>query len=143
MSNCSGSYHAQGLPDEFAIDFNMEIGTKITASRAGTAVFIEESGYDGSGPNNLVVIDHGDGSYAEYMHLTHEGAVVKKGDKVKQGDLVGISGSTGLAGYPHLHFVVAKGSWQWPYESMPITFSNAVANEHSLKSGFSYFAYPY
>jgi len=144
LSNCSGSYHSQGRPDEFAIDFNMAIGTQITASRAGTVVFIEESAYDGHGPNNLVVVDHGDGTFAEYMHLTHNGAMVEKGSTVKKGDPIGLSGSTGLAGYPHLHFVVAgKNKWTWPYESVPVTFSNTVSNTRGLASGYTYPAYAY
>lgn len=143
LSTCGGSYHSQGRPDEFAIDFDMAIGTLITACRAGTVVHVVESGFDGNHPNNLVVVDHGDNTYAEYMHLTHDGALVNVGDKVKQGDDIGLSGSTGLAGYPHLHFVVSDGSWQWPYESTPVTFSNTMSNVRSLASGTKYEAYPY
>ncbi|MCB9219821.1 MAG: M23 family metallopeptidase [Ignavibacteriales bacterium] len=143
LSNCSGSYHSKGKPDEFAIDFNMGIGTLITASRPGKVIYVEESGFDGKHPNNLVVVDHGDNTFAEYMHLTNNGALVKVGDYVKQGDEIGLSGSTGLAGYPHLHFVVAAVSWQWPYESVPVTFSNTLSNENSLASGTIYQAFEY
>ncbi len=143
LSNCSGSYHSAGMPDEFAIDFVMDIGTLITASRPGLVVYIQESGYDGSHPNNLVIVDHGDGTFAEYMHLTHNGALVKKGDYVEKGDDIGLSGSTGLAGYPHLHFVVAKDSWQWMYTSTPVTFSNTISNTRSLASETTYIAFPY
>jgi murein DD-endopeptidase MepM/ murein hydrolase activator NlpD len=143
LSNCSGSYHSEGYPDEFAIDFDMEIGTLITASRAGFVVYVEESGIDDYHPNNLVVIDHGDKTFAEYMHLTKNGALVEVGDYVKQGDQIGLSGATGLAGYPHLHFVVAQKSWKWPYESIPVTFSNTLSNENSLASGTTYPAFEY
>lgn len=143
LSNCSGSYHSEGLPDEFATDFNMPIGTEITCSRAGTVVYVQESGKDYNHPNNLVIVDHGDKSYAEYMHLTENGASVKVGDQVKQGDLIGYSGATGLAGYPHLHFVVAKNSYSWPYVSIPVTFSNTVSNERGLKAYTVYEAFPY
>lgn len=77
------------------------------------------------------------------MHLTHEGAMVAVGDDVKPGDSIGLSGSTGLAGYPHLHFVVAFDSWQWPDESTPVTFRNTISNERSLASGTVYEAFPY
>jgi len=143
LSNCSGSYHSEGRPDEFAIDFNMEIGTQITAVRKGKVVFVEESGFDGSHPNNLVVVIQMDGSYAQYMHLTHNGAQVSVGQEVKKGDKIGLSGSTGLAGYPHLHFVVTRGGWKWPYKSIPVTFSNTISNTRSLASGTAYLAYPY
>jgi hypothetical protein len=143
LSHCSGSYHSKDLPDKFAIDFDMPIGTIITASRSGQVVHVVESGIDGHQPNNLVVVDHGDGTYAEYMHLTNNGAYVSVGNTIARGDTIGLSGSTGLAGYPHLHFVVAVNSWQWPYESVPATFSNTLSNERSLASGTVYEAFPY
>lgn len=144
LSHCSGSYHSQGLPDQFAIDFNMNIGTQITASRAGEVVFVEESGYDGEFPNNKVVVQHGDGTYLQYMHLTHDGAKVKVGERLKKGQIVGYSGSTGLAGSPHLHFVATiRGAWEYPYTSFPTTFSNTKKNELSLQQGESYKALSY
>lgn len=143
LSNCMGYYHGEGKPDQFAIDFNMKIGTTITASRSGKVVFVEESGSDGSHPNNLIVIDHGDKTFAQYMHLTYKGSFVEFGDDVNKGDEIGLSGNTGLAGYPHLHFVVTKDSWAWPYESIPVTFSNTLSNAKSLKSETIYEAFPY
>lgn len=143
LSNCSGSFHGREKPDKFAIDFNMEVGTIITASRAGTVVFVEESGIDGSNPNNLVIIDHGDKTFAQYMHLTQNGALVNIGDKIKKGDKIGLSGRTGLAGYPHLHFVVTSNAYSWPYNSIPVTFSNTISNIKSLASGTVYAAFPY
>jgi len=56
LSHCSSSYHSAGLPDAYAIDFNMNIGETITASRDGKVVHVEESGRDGGFPNNLVVV---------------------------------------------------------------------------------------
>lgn len=144
LSQCSGSYHSEGQPDQFATDFNMVIGSIITASRAGTVVQVEESGLDYEFPNNLVVIKHDDGSFAQYMHLTLNGALVEIGDIVSQGDTIGKSGATGLAGYSHLHFVVTRpGSWQYPYESIPHNFSNTSPNPHGLKKNTSYEANPY
>lgn len=143
LSHCGGSYHSEGLPDEFAMDFNMSIGTVITASRSGTVVLVEESGVDYGFPNNLVVVDHGDGTYAEYMHLTEDGALVDEGAVVAPGDTIGLSGATGLAGYPHLHMVVVEGDPSWPYESIPITFSNTSANPTGLLGNTAYEALPY
>ncbi|TMM53358.1 M23 family metallopeptidase [Maribacter algarum] len=144
LSHCSGSYHSEGEPDQFAIDFIMRIGTPITASRAGEVVFIEESGYDGGFPNNKVVVQHADGTYLQYMHLTYDGAAVNVGAYLKKGQLVGYSGNTGLAGFPHLHFVATKsGSWEYPYTSFPTTFSNTEKNEFSLQQGKSYKALRY
>ncbi len=142
LSNCSSSYHAEGKNDQFAFDFVMATGTLVTAARAGTVVYIEEKGISRE-LNNLVVVDHGDNTFAEYMHLKQYGALVKVGDFVEQGDEIGLSGATGLAGYPHLHFIVVEGSWQWPYDGVPVTFSNTSPNPNSLASNTKYTALPY
>ncbi len=143
LSHCAGSYHSAGEPDEFAIDFEMPIGTHISASRAGRVVRIEESGVDGNFPNNVVVVQHADNTFAQYMHLTNKGVFVKVGDEVEQGQIIALSGNTGLAGYPHLHFVVTDGSYAYPYKSVPTTFKNTSPNERSLASWTRYTALPY
>lgn len=144
LSHCGGSYHSEGEPDQFAIDFDMPIGTPISASREGEVIFVEESGRDGEFPNNLIIIKHDDGTFAQYMHLTQNGALVEIGTEVVQGDLIGSSGNTGLAGFPHLHFVLTEpGSFKYPYKSKPTTFSNTAANERSLAAGTEYSAYEY
>lgn len=144
LSHCGGSYHSKGQPDEFAIDFAMDIGMMITAAREGEVVYIEESGIDGEFPNNLVVIEHDDGTFAQYMHLTKDGALVEVGQSVSQGSEIGLSGNTGLAGFPHLHFIVTEpGTFNYPYNSIPTTFSNTISNERSLAKGHRYLAYPF
>jgi murein DD-endopeptidase MepM/ murein hydrolase activator NlpD len=121
----------------------MPIGTYITAARAGTVVHVEESGTDGHFPNNLVVIRHPDYTFAQYMHLTQNGALVNIGDEVKQGAIIGRSGSTGLAGYPHLHFIITRDDWQYPYTGIPFNFKNTRPNPRSLEMGTDYPAYSY
>lgn len=143
LSNCGPVFHAEGTPDQFAIDFDIQIGTLITAVRGGQVVHIEESGMDGNFPNNLVVVNHGDGSFAQYMHLTLNGAIPEVGQNVKAGDSIGFSGSTGTAGYPHLHFVVTRSRWEYPYTSIPINFKNTSPNPKSLTTGEFYLAQPY
>ena len=143
LSHCTSSYHAEGEPDEYAIDFAMGIGTLITAARGGTVVHVVESGLDGSFPNNIVVVRHANNSYGQYMHLTIDGAIVEVGDTVKQGDEIGYSGATGLAGYPHLHFIVTQGGWEYPYNGIPYNFKNTAPNPRSLESNMTYKADPY
>lgn len=143
LSHCGGSFHAEGEPDQFSVDFNVQIGTLITASRAGQVVHVEESGMDGNFPNNLVVIRHSDNTFAQYMHLTFNGALVEVGQTVRYGDSIGYSGSTGLAGYPHLHFVVTGGFWRFPYNSLPMNFRNTTPNPRNLTTGEFYRAEPY
>lgn len=143
LSHCSGSYHSDGRPDKFAVDFAMDIGTLITASRDGVVVHIEERGFDGEFPNNLVVVKHNDNTFAQYMHLTRDGAIPEVGAMVVQGDSIGFSGATGLAGYPHLHFVVTQDDWEYPYSSIPHNFKNTSANPRGPEERHSYTAEPY
>ena len=143
LGNCSSSFHSAGTPDRYAYDFNTSIGDAITASRPGRVVHVEESGRDGQHPNNLVVVDHGDGTFAQYMHLTQNGADVDVGETVERGDPIGRSGNTGLAGYPHLHFIVTEGGWAWPYDPVPVTFSNAEPQDGVLRQGGIYRAAAY
>lgn len=95
-----------------ALDFNMKRGTNITAAREGVVVRVKEDG-DRGGLNkkyrpfgNNIVIQHADGTRAGYWHLQQNGAVVTVGDSIKKGQLIGLSGKTGYAAVPHLHFLV-------------------------------------
>jgi murein DD-endopeptidase MepM/ murein hydrolase activator NlpD len=104
-----------------ALDFNMNRGTKIMAAREGIIVRVKEDS-DKGGLNkkyrpdgNNIVIQHTDGSRAGYWHLQKNGALVKVGDTVKKGQLIALSGKTGYAAIPHLHFLVwrnDKNGWQ-------------------------------
>ena len=80
------------------LDVGGGIGTPILASANGTVVF--------SGPlelrGNGVIIDHGLGVMSAYFHLSE--ILVNEGDVVKQGQPVGLGGSTGLSTGPHLHW---------------------------------------
>ena len=96
-------------------------GTKITAARDGVVVRAKEDGTLGGlnkkyrSHGNNIVIQHADNSRAGYWHLQHNGALVNVGDSVKKGQVIAISGKTGFAFVPHLHFLVwtsKDGQWQ-------------------------------
>lgn len=79
-------------------------GQPIVAADGGTVAF---AGSDDSGYGTYVVIDHGNGYRSYYGHMTKE--LVRAGDKVAQGQLIGLVGSTGNSTGPHCHFEVRKG----------------------------------
>jgi murein DD-endopeptidase MepM/ murein hydrolase activator NlpD len=104
-----------------ALDFKMDRGTKIVAAREGVVTRIKEDSDKGGWSRkyrtagNNIVIQHADGSRAGYWHLQHNGALVNVGDTVKKGQVIGLSGKTGYAATPHLHFIVWRsrnGQWQ-------------------------------
>jgi murein DD-endopeptidase MepM/ murein hydrolase activator NlpD len=99
-----------------ALDFNMKRGTKVCAARDGVVVRVKEDGDRGGWAKkyrpygNHIVIQHKDGSRAGYWHLQKDGAMVNVGDTVKKGQVIGLSGKTGYAFHPHLHFIVWKSA---------------------------------
>lgn len=103
-----------------ALDFNLRRGDSIAAARGGIVTRVKEDGSKG-GLNrkyrphgNNIIIQHADGSRAGYWHLKHNGALVQVGDTVKTGQVIALSGKTGYAFVPHLHFLVwrsERGQW--------------------------------
>jgi murein DD-endopeptidase MepM/ murein hydrolase activator NlpD len=84
------------------IDFSAPSGTKIYATGKGEVKSARfESGY-----GNCVVIDHGFGYQTRYAHMSKIN--VKKGQRIRRGDILGFVGSTGKSTGPHLHYEVVK-----------------------------------
>ena len=84
------------------VDLRCSTGTKVYAANSGT---VTTSGYS-SAWGNYIIINHGGGYTTLYAHLSRRN--VAKGDKVKQGDVIGQSGNTGYSTAPHLHFEINK-----------------------------------
>ena len=109
----NGGLSHRGL-SAYAIDFPLPIGTPIYAAREGDIVGIDVSNNLGGASTeyrpymNYINIRHSDGTLGNYYHLKQAGSVVKIGEKVKKGQLIGYSGNTGYTTAPHLHFSVSK-----------------------------------
>jgi len=139
QGNCGPASHYG--TSKYAYDFDMPIGTQIAAARAGTVAEVVEDKKDGNGcagGENHIYIDHADGTRAEYLHLTENGALVSIGAAVTQGQIIGMSGNTGCSGGPHLHFQVNLNNTS--KLSIPVNFSNVGANRRGLVSGKTYTA---
>ncbi|PID71884.1 MAG: hypothetical protein CSB34_05110 [Desulfobulbus propionicus] len=80
------------------VDFKGKTGDKIRATAGGT---VKKSAYSKSW-GNVVVIDHHNGYETLFAHLHKR--LVKKGDKIERGKVIGLVGSTGRSTGPHLHF---------------------------------------
>ncbi len=82
-----------------AIDIAAPTGTSITAARSGTVVY---AAWSNQGYGNLVKIQHQGGDETWYAHQSE--ILVSVGQYVKQTEVIGLVGSTGLSTGPHLHF---------------------------------------
>ncbi|MFN3952529.1 MAG: M23 family metallopeptidase [Thermaurantimonas sp.] len=86
------------------IDFTAPVGTPIYATGDGTV--IQDNGLGGSGYGLYVIISHGFGYHTLYAHMSK--SLVRPGQKVKRGDVIGYVGSSGSSTGPHLHYEVIK-----------------------------------
>jgi hypothetical protein len=90
-----GAYHS-------GLDIARPAGTPFTAPADGVVILAAESPFSLEG--KLLMIDHGAGLNSAFLHASR--LVVKVGDKVRQGQLVGYVGMTGRATGPHLHWSI-------------------------------------
>jgi murein DD-endopeptidase MepM/ murein hydrolase activator NlpD len=117
----------------YGMDFTAPRGTPVYATGDGVVKKIVKSR---RGYGNQVLIDHGYGYVTQYAHLNAFN--VKKGQKVKRGDVIAFVGSTGLSTAPHLHYgVLYNGKYVNPinyyfndlsadeYEKMVVLSQNA------------------
>ncbi len=94
------------------VDMACGAGTPIYASRGG---LVEVAGYQADGAGNYIQLNHGDGFRSIYMHMTNY--IVKQGDYVAPGQIIGYVGSTGLSKGNHLHFGIScNGTYVNPME---------------------------
>jgi murein DD-endopeptidase MepM/ murein hydrolase activator NlpD len=99
-------YNGVKKSQHLGLDFRASIGTPIHATNSGTVILARPLYFEG----NCVMLDHGQGLVTIYMHLSE--FKVKEGEKVTAGQLIALSGGTGRATGPHLHFAVR---WRGEY----------------------------
>ena len=88
------------------IDFGAPRGTPIVAAGSGKIIFVgRKSGY-----GKVIIIAHGDGYKTLYAHLSRFKRGLRRGKYVRQGEIIGYVGSTGLSTGPHLHFGLYKNN---------------------------------
>lgn len=85
------------------VDFRGAIGEPVRAANRGVVALVDRFFLAG----NVVYIDHGAGVVTSYFHLSK--TLVKVGDTVKRGQLIGLVGNTGRVTGPHLHWAARYG----------------------------------
>lgn len=98
-----GGIKTQGLHGYNGVDLAAALGTKIMAAAEGRVLISKAAGWNG-GYGNYVVIEHPNGTQTLYAHLAQPLVVV--GQRVSQGQTIGLMGSTGRSTGSHLHFEI-------------------------------------
>jgi len=121
---------------QYAWDFGMSSNAVVVASRSGRVTKIKEDSNSGcryyscANQGNYVVVDHGDGTQALYLHLAYRGVTpfVSLNQSVCQGQPIAYSDNTGWSTGPHLHFQVEQTSTGWWSQSVAIAFDDVSSN---------------
>lgn len=129
---------------QYAIDFAMDVGTKVYAARNGKVAKTKSDsntrgiGREYSKYGNFVTIEHSDGTFATYYHLKQHGAAVKVGDVIQRGDFLGYSGNTGYSSGPHLHFAVFSLDSSAKTQTIPVRFKSSEGVVEEPRTGNFY-----
>ena len=90
------------------VDFAVPTGTPVMAAGAGTIQFMGRA----AGYGNFVKISHGSGYSTDYGHLARFAPGMRRGARVRQGQVFAYSGMTGMATGPHLHYEILVNNRQ-------------------------------
>ena len=109
------TYFYNGQPVDKQVHLGSDIASvanaKVKAANRGRVVYSDYLGIYG----NMIMLDHGQGVFSLYSHLYQMN--VAEGDMVEQGDVIGLTGKTGMAGGDHLHFsMLVNGVFAHPKE---------------------------
>lgn len=94
---------------------------------------------------NYIVIDHENGEFSLYAHLSEGSIRVKAGDRVAKGDIIAAVGNTGHSSEPHLHFELMDSKDALTANGLPVMFSNVppTVNNQNCRAANSLFATDY
>lgn len=109
----NGSFSHNDDQNRYALDLAAPVGTPVLAARDGVVMEVEtdfaRTGLDrerDAGRANVIRLLHEDGAMSVYAHLKADGVMVRAGQQVRAGQVIGLSGNTGFSTGPHLHFAV-------------------------------------
>ncbi len=130
--------NAFGPPGHYGFDFGINEGTEVYAAQSGEVLVVDADGEANMGFGNYITLAHdltrtASGLYKAtqwtlYAHLSR--AVVKPGDKVTAGQIIGYSGNTGNSTGPHLHFQVQES--KAPSATRPAETSGTCIDPYPL-----------
>jgi murein DD-endopeptidase MepM/ murein hydrolase activator NlpD len=127
----SSHYGHRGRKFHQGVDLRAHIGTPVLAAYDGTVVYV---GSRIRGYGRMIVIKHDDQFYSVYAH--HSKNLVKAGKVVKKGEKIALSGRSGRASGPHLHFEIRRGVESYdPYLAITQNMNRYLANRKVASEG--------
>lgn len=109
------------------VDYAAKTGTPVVAAGNGKVTHSTYNKYNG----NYVFIQHGNGIVTKYLHFSKR--AVKKGQRVKQGQVIGYVGATGLAAGPHLHYEFLLNGVHRNPRTVKLPDSKPIATEYKAE----------
>ncbi len=106
-----------------AIDYAAPTGTPISTIGDGTVIYV---GWDKNGYGNYIKIRHPNNYVTVYGHLSRFAKGLKNAQKVKQGEIIGYVGSTGLSTGPHLDFSISKNGERVDFLKLKLPAASSV-----------------
>ena len=141
-----------GIPDDWTLPTKVEeypcYGKDVIAVADGVVVKVSNNHPDSRTKNlkaycdtwshrgNYVMIKHNDSEHSLTVHLMPGSVTVKKGDKVKQGQVIARCGNSGNCTAPHIHFALQSGRNVFLSYSLPIAFTNIKAQDSPAHRAF-------
>ena len=109
-----------------AIDYAAPTGTPVSTIGDGTVIF---AGWNG-GYGNYIKVRHPNNYVSGYGHLSRFAKGLKKGQKVKQGEIIGYVGATGLATGPHLDFSISENGERVDFLKLELPAASSVDHQY-------------
>ena len=110
-----------GIDDTPMAQFAADEATMMKRLRDYQAKLRQQYGPRGT-EGNYIIIDHGNGEYSVMVHLKKNSIRVKRGDRVRQGQVCAQVGQSGLSTEPHLHFEVVSDPDPFKQRGLPVAF---------------------
>lgn len=113
-----------------AIDYASPTGTPVSTIGDGTVIYV---GWDNNGYGNYIKIRHPNNYVTAYGHLSRFAKGLKNGQKVKQGEIIGYVGSTGLSTGPHLDFSISENGEKVDFLKLKLPAAFSVNPQYSAQ----------
>jgi hypothetical protein len=129
-------FRMESTGQETTLDEFIVFGKEVLAPASGIVVQVIDGSIDvlpgerdrSVGVGNAVILDHQNGEFSLLCHFKFNSITVHAGDKVKQGDVIGLCGNTGNSTQPHIHFNLQDGPRMHLALALPAQFKNILVD---------------